>query len=299
MTLYNEIRDLAKKKNALILAHNYQLPEIQDVADYTGDSLELARIASRNDADIIVLCGVHFMAESAAILNPEKKVLIPEPDAGCPMADMITPEELREFKKKHPGAAVVTYINSSADVKAESDIICTSSNAVDIVKRIPEDTVLFIPDRNLGNYVSRFTSKKIIPWNGFCPIHESFTRAELFSVKNSYPDALVVVHPECPAEIIDAADEVLSTGGMVRFIKQTDAHRIILCTEHDMIHRLKKEAPSIDFISPSKCFHCTNMKKNTLEKLHVSLLNEIHRIVVAESTSARAGAALRRMLELS
>ncbi len=299
MEIYEKIKKLAAEKNAVILAHNYQRGEIQDIAHINGDSLQLAREAAETDADIIVFCGVHFMAESAAMLSPEKKVILPDPDAGCPMADMVDPEGLQELRDEHPGALVITYINSSAEVKALSDIICTSSNAVDIVRKADADKIIFTPDKNLAAYVQRFTDKEIIPWRGFCPTHENFTLDELLKIKGEHPGALVMVHPECRPEVIDEADEVLSTGQMVKFAEKTDAKRIIVGTESGMIHRLKIAAPGIEFIPASDSFICPNMKKITPEKLYDSLLNESPVITVNRDIREKAVEALNRMLELS
>ncbi len=293
------ISRIAAEKNALIIAHNYQPGEIQEIAHLCGDSLELSRKAASNDADIIVFCGVHFMAESASILSPQKKVLLPDIEAGCPMADMITAEDVIQLKKDYPDAAVVTYINSSAEVKAESDVICTSSNAVRIVQRVESDRIIFLPDKNLGNFVSKHTDKEIILWKGFCPTHERFSAVDLEKVKADNPGALVVVHPECRPEVVDMADEVLSTGEMVDFVQKTDAKSIIIGTEKDMIHRLKMVAGHINYIPASKDFVCPNMKKITLSKLYDTLLNEIPVITVPQEIARRAGMALQRMLELS
>lgn len=299
MTLHEKIRDLAKKKNALILAHNYQNGEIQDVADHVGDSLELARVAAKNSAEIIVFCGVHFMAESAYILAPSKKVILPDITAGCPMADMVTAEALRKRKAELPNAKVVTYINSPADAKAESDVICTSSNAIDIVKAINADEILFVPDRNLGSWVSRFTDKKVHLWEGCCPIHALITREEILRVKKDHPDALLMVHPECSPEVIDLADEVLSTGGMVKFVQTTDRKKIIVGTESGMIHKLRKTNPSIEYVLASDNFVCKNMKKITLEKVYAALESEQPTVTVPDDVADRARRALDKMLELS
>ena len=239
MTIKDEIRRLTEKKNALILAHNYQPGEIQEIADVTGDSLELARIAADNSADIIIFCGVHFMAESAAILSPEKKVILPELSAGCPMADMADASALRNMKKKFPDASVVTYINSTAEVKAESDVICTSSNAIDIVRKVDSEQIIFVPDRNLGSYVASFTDKQIILWEGCCPVHNDFSAGELSQIKEKNPGTKVLVHPECNPDVIRMADEVFSTGGMVKFVNETSEKSLIIGTEKDMIHKLK------------------------------------------------------------
>jgi quinolinate synthase len=299
MELIQEIKYLAAKKNAVLLAHNYQPDEIQDIADYTGDSLELARIAAGTNAEIIVFCGVHFMAESAVLLSPDKKVLLPDKTAGCPMADMATEEDVAAMRNQYPGAAVVTYINSSAAVKALSDVCCTSANAVKIVQRIEADTILFFPDRNLGSYVQRFTEKKVIPWKGYCPTHERFTAEEFNSVKSEHPDAVTIVHPECRPEIIDCADEVLSTGGMVNFVKTSRHKKIIVGTEMGMLHRLKVEAPDKEFILASPGFICGDMKKITLEKIRDSLAEEKPIITVDTFVADRAKGCLQKMLELS
>jgi quinolinate synthase len=299
MTIQEDIKQLAKEKNAIILAHNYQPGDIQDIADVSGDSLELARIAAKNNADIIVFCGVHFMAESASILSPEKTVLLPDEHAGCPMADMVEEEDLLKLKVEHPDAKVVAYINSTAAVKAHCDVICTSSNAVKIVQRIDAEKIIFVPDRNLGSYVQKFTDKEIILWEGFCPTHERYTVEDLNKIKSQHPDALVMVHPECNPSVVDLADKVFSTGEMVSFVKETTVKKIIVGTESGMIHKLQSENPQIEYISASEDFICPNMKKITLEKLYNSLLNNIKEIKVDESTALKANKALKAMLELS
>ncbi len=299
MNISEQIKKLAKEKNAIMLAHNYQVGEVQDVADFSGDSLELSQIAAKNDASMIVFCGVHFMAESAAILSPQKKVIIPDPTAGCPMADMVDAEDVIRLRREHPGAMVVTYINSTAAVKAQSDVICTSSNALKIVERVEADTILFLPDKNLGSYVQRFTKKKIIAWKGFCPTHEKFTVEDLAAVKKQHPDALVMVHPECRPDVIDMADEVLSTGHMVRFVQSTDRKKIIVGTEIGMIHKLKSVAPHIEYIPAAGSFICPNMKKITLPVLLRGLQEEKTVVTVAPEVREAARKALDRMLELS
>lgn len=299
MNIQEQIKTLAKEKGAIILAHNYQIGEIQDVADVSGDSLELSQIAAKNDARMIVFCGVHFMAESASILSPRKKVILPEPTAGCPMADMVTENDVIGLRKQHPGALVVTYINSTAAVKAQSDVICTSSNAVRIVERIKGDTIIFLPDKNLGSYVQRFTKKKIITWKGFCPTHEKFTVEDLAAVRKRHPEALVMVHPECRPDVIDMADEVFSTGQMVKFVQSTDREKIIVGTETGMIHKLKSVAPHIEYIPASDSFICPNMKKLDLPKLLQGLQNEESVITVPADVREGARKALDRMLELS
>ena len=297
--MVKEIEKLKKQKKAIILAHNYQNPEVQDIADFTGDSLELSRIAADNDAEVIIFCGVHFMAESAYILSPQKKVILPDITAGCPMADMATAQDVLEMKKKNPDAAVVTYINSSADVKAVSDICVTSANAVQIVNKLKESKIIFVPDRNLAHYVQRFTTKQIIPWKGFCPTHDRFTKDELIAVKQKYPEACVIVHPECRPEIIDMADKVLSTGQMVKNINTIPHKQVIVGTEVGMLHKLKKIAPEKEFILASKDFICPNMKKITLEKILIALSEEQPIVAVKEDTRIKAFAALQKMLDLS
>ena len=297
--MVKEIEKLKKQKKAIILAHNYQNPEVQDIADFTGDSLELSRIAADNDAEVIIFCGVHFMAESAYILSPQKKVILPDITAGCPMADMATAQDVLEMKKKNPDAVVVTYINSSADVKAVSDICVTSANAVQIVNKLKESKIIFVPDRNLAHYVQRFTTKQIIPWKGFCPTHDRFTKDELIAVKQKYPEACVIVHPECRPEIIDMADKVLSTGQMVKNINTIPHKQVIVGTEVGMLHKLKKIAPEKEFILASKDFMCPNMKKITLEKILIALSGEQPIVTVKEDTRIKAFAALQKMLDLS
>ncbi len=299
MDLDKKIKELAHDKRAIILAHNYQIPEIQDIADVSGDSLELSQIAANNDASMIVFCGVHFMAESASILSPRKKVIIPDPTAGCPMADMVGAEDVTRLRAEHPAAMVITYINSSAAVKAASDVICTSSNAVKIVERVKADEIIFLPDKNLGSYVQRFTKKKIILWRGFCPTHEKFTVRDVEAVRAKHPDALLMVHPECRPEVIDMADEVFSTGQMVSFVKKTERKKIIVGTEIGMIHKLKSVAPHIEYFPASNDFICPNMKKINLEKLYTALQREETAVYVDGGIRKRARIALDRMLELS
>jgi quinolinate synthase len=298
-TIKDKIRELAQQKNAIILAHNYQNDEIQEIADETGDSLELARIAAKNAADIIVFCGVHFMAESAYILSPDKKVILPDPTAGCPMADMADANDLRDMKEQNPDAMVVTYINSTARVKAASDVCCTSSNAVRIVQRVDADRIIFVPDRNLGSFVQRSTDKEIIYWKGFCPTHDRFTRDELIEIKREHPDAIVMVHPECKPEVVDMADEVLSTGQMVAFVQKTDAKKIIVGTERGLLFKLRSVAPHIEYVLASDSFICPNMKKITLEKVYRSLVDEEPLVTVEDEIAEKAFNCLNRMLELS
>ena len=299
MNYPEEIKKLAEQKKAIIVAHNYQTEEVQDLADFCGDSLELAQLAKNNTAERIVFCGVYFMAEAAAILSPEKKVILPDLEAGCPLADTITKTELRQMKKKYPAAEVVVYINSSAATKTEADVICTSSNAVKVVNKMKAKEIIFAPDKNLANYVQRHTDKKIIPWPGFCPTHENFSKDDFLEIKNKYPEALSIVHPECRLEIIDLADEVLSTGQMVKFVKTAKAKKIIVGTEKGMIHKLKSVAPQIEYILAAKSFTCPNMKKITPKKIYHSLLNEDNLVKVDQETSLLAEKSLDKMLSLS
>jgi len=295
----NEIKKIREKLKVVILAHNYQIDEIQSLADITGDSLELARAALKTEAEIILFCGVHFMAETAAILNPDKTVLMPNPNAGCPMADMITAEQLIELKQKHPKAAVVCYVNSSAAVKAESDICCTSSNAVQVVNSLSEEEVIFIPDRNLGRYVSGFTNKKIILWDGFCPTHVRLPVKDVLEIKNAHPEASFFAHPECEPEVLAIADYVCSTAKMLKYAREVATREIIIGTEMGMLYRLRNENPGKVFIPASRSMICPNMKKNNLELVYESLVNFQTEITVPEKTGKRALNSIRRMLEIS
>jgi len=290
------IEQLKREKNAVILAHNYQIEEVQDVADHVGDSFELSRIAADADADIIVFCGVHFMAESAAILSPDKTVLLPDLNAGCPLADMIDADQLREFKKQHPGAAVATYINSTAAVKAESDICITSANAVKVVNSLSEETVLFVPDGNLAHFVAQRTAKTIIPWAGYCNTHHRVTAEDVVKARELYPEAVIVVHPECRAEVVALADVALGTGGMISYSRETKVKDIIIGTEMGMLHRLKKECPDKNFILLSPKLICPNMKYTNLEKVLNALEKKENVITVPDEIRERAVLALERML---
>ncbi|MBN2031272.1 quinolinate synthase NadA [bacterium] len=295
-TIKKKIRRLKKEKNAVLLVHNYQIGDIQDLADFLGDSLGLSREATRVSEDIIIFCGVKFMAETAKILSPEKTVLLPRLDAGCPMADMVDVEGLLRLKTNHPNATVVTYVNSTAEVKAESDVCCTSANAVKVVQNIESDEIIFTPDRNLAAYVQRFTNKKIIPWEGFCYVHERFTKDEVIQAKKSHPDALLVVHPECPPEVIDQADEVLSTSGMIQLAKLSPVKKFLIGTEEGILYRLKKENPEKTFYSAGVAKVCQGMKVTRLEDLYQALLKEQHAIKMSETTMNRARKSLESML---
>ena len=296
--LVEKILKLKKERNAVILAHNYQLGEIQDIADFVGDSLGLSQNAAKTEADIIVFCGVHFMAETAAITCPRMTILLPDRHAGCPMANMITAEQLRQRKKELPNATVVCYINSTAEVKAESDICCTSANAVKVVESVNNDEILFVPDQYLGHYVSTKTNKKMHLWPGYCPTHARIRDQDIIRLKQEYPQAKVVVHPECRPEVIALADEVLSTGGMVRYAQREDVSEMIVGTELGIIHRLKKENPGKKFISVSEQAVCPNMKLITLEKVLWSLEEMAPEVKVPEAIRLKAKAAVDKMLAI-
>jgi len=296
--LVGKVIDLKNRKNAVILAHNYQLGEIQDIADFVGDSLELSQKAAKTDADVIVFCGVHFMAETASILCPEKVVLLPDIHAGCPMANMVTTEALREKKKEHPGAMVVCYVNSTAAVKAESDVCCTSANADRVVESMDAEEILFVPDQYLGSYVATKTKKKMILWPGFCITHMRIQPQNITALRQEYPQAKVVVHPECRPEVIALADEVLSTGGIIRFARESEAKEIIVGTEIGILHRLRKENPGKKFIPASEQAICPRMKLITLEGVLWSLQEMAPEVKVPEEIRLKAKAAVDKMLEI-
>ena len=296
--LVEKISALKGKRNAVLLVHNYQLGEVQDIADFVGDSLDLSQRAAETAADVIVFCGVHFMAETASILCPDKVVLLPDINAGCPMANMITAERLRAKKKEHPQAAVVCYINSSAEVKAESDVCCTSANAVKVVESLDAREILFVPDQYLGHYVSTKTSKEMILWPGFCPTHVRIKPERIKELKEEYPQAKVVVHPECTPEVIALADEVLSTSGMCRYAQRDEVREMVVGTEIGIIHRLKKENPGKRFIPISEQAICPNMKLITLEKVLWSLEEMSPEVKVPEEIRLSAKAAVDKMLEI-
>ena len=297
--LQEKIAQLKEMRNAVILAHNYQLDEVQDAADYVGDSFELSKIAAGLDAAVIVFCGVHFMAESAAILAPGKTVLLPETAAGCPLADMVTPEELRLFKQRYPDAAVASYINSSAAVKAESDICVTSANAVEVINSLDEKRVIFAPDCNLAHFVAQRTAKEIIPWHGYCITHHRVFPEDIKKARQAHPDAVVIVHPECRPEVVEQADAALGTGGMIRFCRETDKREIIVGTEMGMIYRLQKECPDKEYFLLSAGLICPNMKYTTVDKVVSSLEKMQHRISVDSEIRDKAARALQRMLDVS
>lgn len=292
----NEIKALLKERNAVLLAHNYMRDEVQEIADITGDSLALSIEAAKTSADVIVFCGVHFMAESASILSPQKTVLLPRLDAGCPMADMVTVEGLLEMKQKHPGVPVVTYVNSTAAVKAHTDICCTSANAVKVVNSLPEKEIIFAPDRNLGTYASQFTDKTFHLWEGFCPTHERLRREEVLKLKEEHPDALFVCHPECNPQVSALADCVCSTSGMYTFVKENPATKFIIGTETGILYRMKKENPDKEFILASPALVCPNMKLISLDDILDALKTMAPVVKVPEEIRIPAKKALDRML---
>jgi len=295
-----EIERLRRERRAVILAHNYCRGEVQDVADFTGDSLELARRATEVDADVIVFCGVYFMAETAAILNPDKTVLIPDPTAGCPMADMVTATQLRELKAKHPGAVAVCYVNSTAEVKAECDICVTSGNAERVMATFPADReIVFVPDQHLGSHIMGLLGRKYILWPGYCPTHAALSAKSIADARAAHPDAPVLVHPECSKDVREAADERLSTGGMCRYARETAAREIIVGTEVGILHRLQVENPEKAFYPVSDRLICPNMKKTTLENLAESLRDMKHRVTVPDDIAVRARHAVEAMLAIT
>ncbi|WP_075859641.1 quinolinate synthase NadA [Carboxydothermus pertinax] len=297
--IMDEVVRLKKEKDAIILAHLYQRPEVQEVADYVGDSLGLARTAAKTSAKVIVFAGVHFMAESAKILSPDKIVLLPEIDAGCPLADTITAESLRAKKAQHPGAVVVTYVNSSAAVKAESDIICTSANAVKVVESIPSDKeIIFTPDQNLGNYVAKKTGRKLILWEGYCNTHQRLTPDDIREAKAQYPNAKVLVHPECRPEVVALADGVFSTTGIINYVVNDPGDEFIIGTEAGIMHQLSKKAPHKKCYLASPKLVCPNMKLTTIEKVKLSLETLEPQIEVEPEIAQKALQALEKMLAI-
>jgi len=297
--ILERIGELKRRKNAVILAHNYQIPEVQDAADFTGDSLELSRKAAGLEAETIVFCGVHFMAETAAVLAPAKTVLLPDAGAGCPMADMINGRELRAWKARYPGLKVVCYVNTSAEVKAESDICCTSSNAVNVVNSLGVEEALFVPDKNLAAWVARETGKKLIAWDGYCYVHHRFTPRDIQDARALHPGAEVWVHPECPLDVIDLADKVLSTGKMVLEARTTTRREIIVGTEKGILYRLGKENPAVKFYPARETALCAHMKMTTLEKVLRALETGTYRVEVPREVADRARGSIEAMLKIT
>ncbi len=291
------ILELKKQRNAVILVHNYQRPEMFRIADYIGDSLGLSLKAAKADADVILFCGVRFMAETAKILSPKKTVLLPSLDAGCSLADMATPERLEEVKSLHPDAAVVSYVNTSAQIKAMSDICCTSANAVEIVNSLPDKKIIFLPDKNLGRYVQQHTGKQVILWDGYCFVHDKLNKDMLMDYKQRYPDAKIIAHPECREELLSMADHVCGTGGMAKFAKLDGSKNFIIVTECGMTEKLREDVPEKNFLS--FCNICPYMKSTTLPLVASSLVQNIHEINLPQDVMINARKAIERMLEVS
>jgi quinolinate synthase len=298
--LEEKIRELKKRRNAVILAHNYQLPEVQDVADYRGDSLELSRVAAKTEAEVIVFCGVHFMAETASILCPDKKVIMPDVLAGCPMANMITAADLRNLREKNPKAVAVGYVNTSAQVKAELDYCCTSTNAVAVVNALKDKykDIIFIPDKYLADFVSKQTHRKLIIWNGFCPTHVKILPEDIKQKRKFHPRAKVMVHPECLPAVVALADEVLSTSRMAKFAKEDQAGEFIVGTEVGLIYRLKQDNPDKEFYPATERAVCPNMKRTTQEKIVWALEEMKEEVKVPDEVRNSAKQAIDRMLEI-
>jgi quinolinate synthase len=295
--LISEISELKKKRKAIILAHNYQSDEIQELADFTGDSLGLSRTAAKTEADVIVFCGVYFMAETAKILSPDKKVLLPDLHAGCPMADMITAEKLRAFKAANQGRIVVCYVNSTSEVKAESDICCTSANAVALIEALPKnEKILFVPDMHLGRFVAEKTGRDILCWKGFCPTHMKITPEVIKSARERHPDAIILIHPESMWEAVLMADEALSTGQMLQFVKKSKGKKFVIATEKGILYQLRKENPEKEFFMAAPDIVCPNMKKITLQKVRDSLLNMAYEVMVDQGVAVLARKSIERML---
>ncbi len=304
--IIKNINNLRKEKNAIILSHFYQNGDIQDIADFIGDSLALAQWAAKTPADIIVLCGVHFMGETAKIICPEKRVFIPDIKAGCSLADSCAVEEFQQFIDEHPDYTVISYINTSAAIKALSDIIVTSANAAKIIASLPEDEkIIFVPDKNLGDYVNKQTGRNMLLWNGACHVHQQFSIERILELKQQYPDALLLTHPECPANLREISDHVGSTSSMLKFSKNSDKKQFIVATEAGILHQMKKENPDKEFIpappkdSANTCNECVFMRMNTLEKLYLCLKNETPEIFIDEETRLKAVRPIKKMLEIS
>lgn len=297
-TIQDEIARLKREQDAVIIAHNYQIPEVQEIADLVGDSLELARAAAGLEEETIIFCGVDFMAETAAVLAPEKRVLLPAVDALCPMARMVTAGEMRTLRERYPTAAVACYVNTPAEVKAESDICCTSANAVAVVESLDANRVIFVPDRNLGRYVARFTTKEILPWEGFCYVHDLMTVRDVEQARRAHPDAEVLVHPECRPEVIDAADHVFSTSGMVRHVCSSPGEEFVIGTENGILYPMQKKCPGKRCYPLSEKAICANMKKTNLRLVRNALERLEPRVTVPTEIADRARGAIERMLEI-
>lgn len=299
-SLSEKIQKLKKDRHAVIVAHNYQLPEVQDIADYRGDSLELSRIAAKTDAKVIVFCGVHFMAETASILSPDKTVIMPDKNAGCPMANMITVEDLRELKSRHPKAAVVGYVNTSAEVKTEVDICCTSTNAAKVVSSLKDaEEIIFIPDKYLADFVSKKTGKMLISWDGYCPTHVKILPEDIIRSVRNHPKAKVIAHPECRPEVIALADETLSTGKTCEYVKKSEAKEFVIATEVGLVYRLQKDNPEKKFYPASELAVCPNMKRTTLEKVLWALEEMKDEVRVPDEIRKKAKKAIDAMLAIA
>lgn len=298
MTIEEKIKKLKEEKNAVIVAHTYQTLDVQKIADMTGDSFQLSKYCARVDSGIIVFCGVLFMAESAKILSPGKTVLLPDRNAGCPMADMVTAEELRKMKKKHPEAGVICYVNSTAEVKAESDICCTSSNAVQIARSLDNDKIIFVPDKNLGHYVaSQVPEKEFILWDGYCPVHDRLTEEEVEKMKEKHPNALLAAHPECPEKVLSHADYIGSTKGILEYVRGSSEKEFIIATEKGVVDKLTEEFPDKEIHLAYSRMVCVNMKKTTLEKVLNALENEEYKVELDSEVMDKARLSLERMIE--
>ncbi|OQX76621.1 MAG: quinolinate synthase [Bacteroidetes bacterium 4484_249] len=303
--MIDKIQNIKRAKNAILLAHFYQIPEIQDIADYVGDSLGLAQKAAESDADIIVFAGVHFMAETAKILNPDTKVLLPDLEAGCSLADSCPKDKFSDFKDRHPGHTVISYINCTADIKTMSDLICTSGNAVQLVESFPKDEkIIFAPDKNLGGYINRVTGRNMVLWDGTCEVHDVLSTAAVINMKIDNPDAKLIAHPECKAPVLEIADYVGSTTAMLNFTMKDNSKKYIVATETGILHQMKKNSPEKEFLivptdETCSCNDCPYMKMNTLEKLYLCLENEKPEIILDDKIMKQAEKPIKRMLELS
>ena len=303
--LKRRIDHLKREKNAILLAHYYQAPEIQDIADYIGDSLGLSQKASGTDADLIVFAGVHFMAETAKILSPDTKVVLPDPNAGCSLADSCPPDEFARFREKYPDHMVISYVNCSAAIKTMSDVICTSGNAIEIVESFPKDEkIIFAPDRNLGAYINSVTGRNMVLWQGTCEVHDVLSTEAVINMRIENPDAKLIAHPECKAQVLELADFVGSTSAMLKFTEKDDAHKYIVATETGLFHQMRKNSPEKEFLvvpadETCSCNDCPYMKMNTIEKLYLCIKNERPEIILPEDVIVKAAKPIERMLEIS